>query len=82
MKIMDTGNVTPIGGKQRFTSVEFRNINAEPLHPEAAVLSLHALFSAIRTLLGAGPIDRQAADTALGLATIGEHLAVELTNRM
>jgi hypothetical protein len=78
---MSADNVRPIKGNAgQSTTVEFRNIERSPMHPEIAIHSMQALFTAIKELLAVtgGPETGEAQQLAL----IGEHLADQLTDRL
>jgi hypothetical protein len=79
---MDIDDIVRVTAETNGASVDFRDIAIRPMRPETAMLSLQALFSAIRLLLGAGTVDQQEAGVVLGLAIVGEHLSDQLTDRI
>jgi hypothetical protein len=80
---MSADNVTPIKGNAGQSRViAFHNIERPLMDPELALHSQHALFYAIRVLLGDGTPDQEDASHAQQLAFIGEHLADQLTDRL
>ena len=62
------------------TTVTFHG-NAE-LHPETALHCAASVASALKHLLGRGPLEPGELDVALGLATVAEHLTQSLAVRL